>query len=178
MQETWELWVQSLGQEDPLSFREEGMAAHSSILAPRIPWTEEPGRLQSIGSHSQTWLKQLSTGSWYYIESWKIKNAGGMRTHTHTHTHTHTKVGEKHCPDIYCLFWIRTTNTLDCTVLRKDRMENKLVVKDAIDNKQEIKRARLLDVKKIWKLWPLLLLFSIHEGHLYWKTDKRRNGQR
>ena len=36
-----------LGQEDPL---EEGMATHSSILAWRIPWTEEPGRLQSIGS--------------------------------------------------------------------------------------------------------------------------------
>ena len=38
--------VESLGQEDPL---EEGMATHSSILAWRIPWTEEPGRLQSIG---------------------------------------------------------------------------------------------------------------------------------
>ena len=44
MQETW---VQSLGWEDPL---EEGMATHSSILAWRIPWTEEPGRLQSMGS--------------------------------------------------------------------------------------------------------------------------------
>ena len=43
-----ETWVQSLGQEDPL---EEGMATHSSILAWRIPWTEEPGGLQSIGSH-------------------------------------------------------------------------------------------------------------------------------
>ena len=42
------LWVQSLGQEDPL---EEGMATHSSILAWRIPWTEEPGRLQSMGLH-------------------------------------------------------------------------------------------------------------------------------
>ena len=39
--------VQSLGQEDPL---EEGMATHSDILAWRIPWTEEPGGLQSIGS--------------------------------------------------------------------------------------------------------------------------------
>ena len=57
------MWVQSLGQEDPLSFHEKGMAAHSSILAPRIPWTEEPGRLQSIGSHSQTRLEQLSMGS-------------------------------------------------------------------------------------------------------------------
>ena len=44
MQETW---VQSLDQERAL---EEGMAIHSSILAWRIPWTEEPGGLQSIGS--------------------------------------------------------------------------------------------------------------------------------
>ena len=44
MQETW---VWSLGREDPL---EEGMAVHSSILAWKIPWTEEPGGLQSIGS--------------------------------------------------------------------------------------------------------------------------------
>ena len=43
MQETW---VQSLGQEDPL---EKGMATHSSILAWEIPWTEEPGGLQSMG---------------------------------------------------------------------------------------------------------------------------------
>ena len=39
--------VLSLGQEDPL---EKGMATHSSILAWRVPWTEEPGRLQSMGS--------------------------------------------------------------------------------------------------------------------------------
>ena len=43
MQETW---VQSLVWEDPL---EKGMAIHSSILAWKIPWTEEPGRLQSMG---------------------------------------------------------------------------------------------------------------------------------
>ena len=52
MQETW---VQSLDQEDPL---EKGMATHFSILAWRIPWIEEPSRLQS-----KSWirLKQLST---------------------------------------------------------------------------------------------------------------------
>ena len=47
MQETQEMWVQSLGQKDPL---EEKMATHTSILAGTIPWTEEPGRLQSVGS--------------------------------------------------------------------------------------------------------------------------------
>ena len=46
-QETWETRVRSLGQKDPL---EEGMITHSSILAQRIPSTEEPGRLQSIES--------------------------------------------------------------------------------------------------------------------------------
>ena len=44
-QETPEMWGQSLDQEDPL---EKEMATHSSILAWRIPWTEEPGRLQSV----------------------------------------------------------------------------------------------------------------------------------
>ena len=39
----WETWVRSLGWQDPL---EEGMATHSSILAWRSPWTEEPGGLQ------------------------------------------------------------------------------------------------------------------------------------
>ena len=47
MQEMQETWVQSLGQEDPL---EEGMATHSNILAWEIPWTKEPGGLQSMGS--------------------------------------------------------------------------------------------------------------------------------
>ena len=42
-----ETWVQSLGREDPL---EKEMATHSRILAWRIPWTEEPGGLQSMGS--------------------------------------------------------------------------------------------------------------------------------
>ena len=43
----WETWVRSLGQEDLL---EKEMATHSSTLAWKIPWTEEPGRLQSMGS--------------------------------------------------------------------------------------------------------------------------------
>ena len=50
MQETR---VQSLGQEDPL---EKGMATHSSVLAWEIPWTEEPGGLQFVGSQSRTRL--------------------------------------------------------------------------------------------------------------------------
>ena len=43
----WETWVQSLGWEDLL---EKKIATHSSILAWKIPWTEDPGRLQSMGS--------------------------------------------------------------------------------------------------------------------------------
>ena len=43
----WETWVQSLGWEDPL---EEGMSTHFSILAWRIPWMEDSGGLQSMGS--------------------------------------------------------------------------------------------------------------------------------
>ena len=46
-----ETWVRSLGQEDP---QEEGMTTYSSILAWRIPWTEEPGGLQSMGWQRDT----------------------------------------------------------------------------------------------------------------------------
>ena len=54
MQETPEMQFPSLGQEDPL---EEGMATHSSTLAWKIPWTEEPGGLQPLGSQTtrHTW---------------------------------------------------------------------------------------------------------------------------
>ena len=55
MQETWDL---SLGWEDPL---EKGMATHSSILAWRIPWTAEPGHLQSIGFQRVRMIEQLNT---------------------------------------------------------------------------------------------------------------------
>ena len=52
-----ETWVRSLGQEDPL---EKEMATHSSILAWRIPWMEEPGRLQSKGRKESTWLSDFT----------------------------------------------------------------------------------------------------------------------
>ena len=69
MQEMQETRVQSLGGEDPL---EEGMATHSSILAWRIPWTEEPGRLQSIGlqrvrHYWSNWARTFSISSWFSL---------------------------------------------------------------------------------------------------------------
>ena len=57
-----ETGVQSLGGEDPL---EKEMAPHSSTLAWKIPWTEEPGRLQSMGSQSQTRLSDFTSSSCY-----------------------------------------------------------------------------------------------------------------
>ena len=62
----WETWVPSLGREDPL---EKEMATHSSILAWKIQWTEDPGRLQSMGSQSQTRLNDLKKKKKsYYID--------------------------------------------------------------------------------------------------------------
>ena len=55
MQKTW---VRFLGQEDPL---EKGMAPHTTVLGWRIPWAEEPGRLQSTGSQSCTRLSSTRT---------------------------------------------------------------------------------------------------------------------
>ena len=59
-------WVRPLGREDPL---EKGMATHSSILAWRIPWAEEPGKLQLIKSQSQTRLSDWHRDGW-------VKNLG------------------------------------------------------------------------------------------------------
>ena len=64
-------WVRSLGQKDPL---EESMATHSSILAWRIPWTEEPGRLPTDRvAKSWTPLRQLSMhAQQYYIQRFYV----------------------------------------------------------------------------------------------------------
>ena len=64
MQETQERQVQSLGQEYPL---EEEMATHSSILAWKIPWTEEPGGLQSMGvTKNQTQMSERAQDNLLY----------------------------------------------------------------------------------------------------------------
>ena len=62
----WETRVQSLGQEDPL---EKEMATHSSILAWKIPWMKDPGRLQSIGLQKvgHNWVTSLTHSIYIYI---------------------------------------------------------------------------------------------------------------
>ena len=60
----WETRVQSLGGEDPL---EKEMATHSSTLAWKIPWTEEPGRLQSMGSQRVGHTERLH---FHFLSSW------------------------------------------------------------------------------------------------------------
>ena len=64
----WETWVQSLGREDLL---EKEMATHSSIVAWKIPWTEKPGSLQSMGSQSRTRLSNF-TATHFSTLAWKI----------------------------------------------------------------------------------------------------------
>ena len=57
-----ETWVQSLSKEDPL---EKGMTTHSNILAWRIPWTEEPGGLQSMGSQTDMTVMNINFSTVY-----------------------------------------------------------------------------------------------------------------
>ena len=64
MLETQERRVRSLGWEEPL---EREMATRSCILVWKIPWTEEPGGLQFIGSQSRTQLKRLRAHAWLYV---------------------------------------------------------------------------------------------------------------
>ena len=83
MQETW---VRSLGWEDPL---EEGMGTHSSILVWRIPWTEEPGRLQSM--ELQRVRRDWATKYTHTYIHTHTHTHTHTHIHTHTHTHTHTR---------------------------------------------------------------------------------------
>ena len=78
----WEAWVWSLGWEDPL---EKGMATHSSILAWRIPWREEPGGLQSMGSQrvGHNWT---TFTSFHIITSKKRKEKKKKKARTPIHS--------------------------------------------------------------------------------------------
>ena len=69
---TWETWVQSLGREDPL---EKEIATNSSLLAGRIPWTEEPGGPQSMGSLKRPELatKQCGTVNLSFA-NWRVSD--------------------------------------------------------------------------------------------------------
>ena len=79
-----ETWVRSLGQEDPL---EKEMATHSSTLAWKTPWTEKPGRLQSMGSqrvgHSLVTspsLKKIRREAWSFFFSLPMAHHGATTT--------------------------------------------------------------------------------------------------
>ena len=74
-----EMWVQSLGQEDPL---EKEMATHSNILTWESPWTEEHGGLQSMGSQ-KSWTSMHDTGClrlvhWDDPEGWNGEGGGSI----------------------------------------------------------------------------------------------------
>ena len=80
----WETWVWSLGREDPL---EKEMVTHSSILAWRIPWTEKPGKLQSMGLQrvGHNWATSLSLLLTYmkglYLKRMPLYEPPGMNGH-------------------------------------------------------------------------------------------------
>ena len=77
MQETQEIWVKSLGWEDPL---EKDMATHSSILAWKIPWTEEPGRLmgsQRVG-HDWACRHRIHSMCMNHLENFCLKDSASL----------------------------------------------------------------------------------------------------
>ena len=97
-----EMWVQSLDREDPL---EKGMATHFSILAWQVSWTEEPGRLQSIGS-------QRVGNNWSNLT---CMHAAGDLTFwppsSNPHFPSPSTVSDNHKSDLFfhelvCCFWI------------------------------------------------------------------------
>ena len=98
--------VWSLGQEDPL---EEGTATHSSILAWRIPWLEEPGEQQSIASQrvvhdwSDFACMHTCTYDWFelYGRSQHNTNDPPIKNKIHTHVHTPEPIQRKRCGNLH-----------------------------------------------------------------------------
>ena len=103
--EIWETWVWSLGWEDPL---EEGMATPSNILAWRISWTEEPGRLQSMGSHRvrRDWSDLACT----------------------CHSEAHLKATEKQKQKQNCYLWGNTIQVSTNTALSEAKLPSQIMV--------------------------------------------------
>ena len=89
---TWETWVWSLGREGPL---EEGMATHSSNLAWKIPWMEEPARLQSTGSQSRTRLSDFTFTFRFSLTA--IPATDTTTATTSTETFTEFLLGTRDC---------------------------------------------------------------------------------
>ena len=125
MQETW---VRSLGQEDPL---EEEMKTPSSILAWEIPWTEEPGGLQSTGSQRvrQDWGQHSTARSDYHTgqhRSWQGgengKSTGGRKKKPKV---TNTNFLSQNCNLLLCYFI--TYNTKNALTTTKDIYQLQLV---------------------------------------------------
>ena len=105
MQETQEMWVQSLGWEDPLK---EGTATHSSIQAWRIPWTEEPGGLQSMGLPGvrYDWSRWGHTAQLTVHFPAPLANLGAVST-GHHYNHTAVAGSKKNDPGgrCFCRKW-------------------------------------------------------------------------
>ena len=107
-----ESWVWSLGQEDPL---EKGIATHSSILAWRNPWTEDPGRLRVAESNTTEWIPLLLLGShsslFFFFFLGKIRSAvlnlgwalKSLRGFWNPCAHTHLQACQ--LPELGCGLW-------------------------------------------------------------------------
>jgi len=97
-----ETWVRSLGWEDPLK---EGVATHSSMRAWRIPWTEEPGRLQSMGV--VIWCLPTLRPGWCHPETvsagWELQFNKAQDTVPHPHPTPKTDLKGR-CRDLGSLF--------------------------------------------------------------------------
>ena len=111
MQEPQETSVRSLGQEDPL---EEEVTTHSSILSWKIPWTEEPDGLQSMGSQKhRTRLKWLSSSSMLFrVKIYKLCHLRVLPSLSSLPTCSHDwKLYFQNIPWISALFSISSTNS-------------------------------------------------------------------
>ena len=123
----WETWVQSLNREDPL---EKEMAAHSSTLAWKIPWMEEPGGLQSMGSQSRTRLSDFTFFLSFPVSWETCMQVKKQQLEPYMEWLTGSKLGKEYIKAVYChpayLTYMQSTS---CEMLgwMNHKMESRLL---------------------------------------------------
>ena len=170
----WETQVQSLGREDPL---EKEMVTHSSILAWRIPWTEEPGGLQSMGSQ-RVGSERLHFTSlplwrtvWRFLKNWKQNchmTQQSQQSAGHTHWGNQNQKRQVY-PDVHCNTVCNSQDTEAPICASADEWIRKLWYIYTMEYYSSIKKNAFESILMRWmKLEPIIQsLVSQKEKHQY-----------
>ena len=141
------MWVPCLGQEDPL---EKERAPHSRILAGRVSWTEEPVRLQSIGSQ-----RVGQERAYEHIYTWKIFNSGRSTLKKYTNPQVQYEFFSSSCPKLLRIL------TIPHIIVTKYHLSSKVIGNYGLASRKFVDLPILLMWNKLCKVIRTVSMWSI-----------------